>query len=535
LDSTASAIIKRLDQLKSTRSNWDDHFQEVADFVLPRKNNILNKKYPGERRNLQVYDSTAIHASELLGGALHGLMTNPSSIFFELTTGVLEIDDMDDVRLWLQKATRQMHEILNNSNFQTAIHEVYMDQVVFGTGVLFMEEDEDSIISFNSRPISEVYVDENNKDKIDVVFREYEYDTRQLIQEYGEEEISRCLGENNIKNQMDKKHKVINAIFPRSDAKHYTLGSKAMPFASVWVLVDKKKVLKEGGYRVFPAAIPRWVKASGEIYGRSPAMKALPDIKMLNQMKVTTIKGAQKTVDPPILVPDDGYLNPPNMVPGGLNFYRAGSPDKIQPFSTNSRIDFGIELIKQTAQQIREAFFIDQLQLAQAGPQMTATEVVQRTEQAMRLLGPILGRQQNELLRPIIDRMFDIMERRGALPDNIPDVLRGREIRVQYSSLISRAQRASEAQNILRTLEAATPFINANPELMDNFDGDKAVRYISRLFSMPQEIIVNKRDMERIRKQRAAAQQAAMQQQAQSQGAQDVNQLAQAANQAGLT
>lgn len=529
----AKKIVEKLKRFKGERGNFETHWQDVADLVLPRKNDITTRRSPGEKRNLQVYDSTAIHANELLSGALHGLLTNPSTKFFELTTGFTELDDDDNIRLWLQKTTTQMHEILNNSNFQTEIHEVYIDQTTFGTATLFMEEDDETIIRFMSRPIQEIFLDENDKGVVDTVFRAFTWDRRKLVQKFGEEKVLEAYEVPDIRQVREKDHKIIHAILPREDIERAGLGSSSFPFASFWILEQKEFVFSEGGFRVFPAAVPRWTKVSGEKYGRSPSMKSLPDIRMLNSMKLSTIKGAQKTIDPPILVPDDGFLNPPNMRPGGLNYFRAGSGEKMEAFSTNSRIDFGIQLIQQVRESIREGYFIDQLQLTQ-GPQMTATEVVQRTEQAMRLLGPILGRQQNELLRPLIDRLFDIMERKNLLPPNIPEALQGRNIRVQYSSLISRAQRASEVQNILRTIEASTPFIQADPSVMDNFDGDTAARFISRQFGMAQEIVRSKTERKEIREQRAEAEQAAAEAEAQSRNAQDAANLGQAVAQSGI-
>jgi len=529
----AKKIIAKLRKLKSERGNFETHWQDIADLVLPKKNDITVRQFPGVKRNLQVYDSTAIHANELLSGALHGLLTNPSTQFFELTTGFLELDDDDEVRLWLQKVTRQMHEVLNNSNFQTEIHEVYQDQTTFGTATLFMEEDDERIIRFMSRPIQEIFIDENSKGQVDTIIRSFDWDLRKLVQKFGEKKILEAFNAPELKQIKDKQHKIIHAVMPRADAERAKIGAKSFAFASLWVLEGREFVLDEGGFRVFPAAVPRWTKISGERYGRSPSMKALPDIRMMNSMKLSTIKGAQKTIDPPILVPDDGFLNPPNMRPGGLNFFRAGSGEKMEAFTTNSRIDFGIQLIDQVRNSIREAYFIDQLQLAQ-GPQMTATEVIQRTEQAMRLLGPVLGRQQNELLRPMIDRLFDIMERKGLLPDPIPEALQGRDIRVQYSSLISRAQRSSEVQNILRTIEASAPFIQADPAVMDNFDGDVAARIISRQFAMQQEIVRPKAEVEEIRKRRAQAQQAAAEAEAEAQGAQNAALVGQAIGQSGI-
>jgi hypothetical protein len=259
-------------------------------------------------------------------------------------------------------------------------------------------------------------------------------------------------------------------------------------------------MLKESGFNEFPYVIPRWTKISGEVYGRSPAMKALPDIKMVNEMMKATIRAAQKVVDPPLMAPDDGVVMPLRTTPGGINYYRAGTSDRIEPLETRGRIDLGMQLIDTVKIQIRQAFFIDQLQLNE-GPQMTATEVMQRTEEKLRLLGPILGRQHFELLKPMVDRIFGIMLRKKLL--------------LNYSSMIARAQRSSEAENFNRVLGVVAPLAEIQPQVMDIINFDGAVRKIADIFNLPHEMMNRDEDVQAKRQQdqEQMAQQQAQEQQ----------------------
>lgn len=529
-DELAKKLKVRADKLKSMRGTWETHWQEVADFVLTRKATVNRTEFPGSKRNLQVFDATAIQANELLASALHSLLTNPSIHWFELSTGKPEIDNRDDVRLWLQETTRDMHNIINNSNFQSQIHEVYIDLGSFGTSALEMAEDNEKTIRFKAHPIGEFLIDENNRGRVDTVFRVFEWTARQITQEFGEENTTDSVKQA-LKDDPIKRFKVIHSIMPRVDleAMQVSLPSKipkSMKIASVYMIEEGLKVLSVGGFREMPFAVPRWTKATGEIYGRSPATKSLPDIKMLNAMMKTTIKGAQKTVDPPLIMPDDGFIMPIRTLPGGLNFKRAGTQDRIEPLITNARVDFGFQMIELVRRSVRDAFFIDQLQLNE-GPQMTATEVLQRTEEKMRLLGPILGRQQDELLRPMIDRLFAIMLRKRLIGEP-PEVLQNTDLDVQYNSLIARAQRSQEAENIVRTVQTAIPFIEADPGIMDNIDGDLTLRTIAKLRGMPQELLRNEDEVAEIRQQRAEAQQAAVEQEQLNQNAQNAQLIAQA-------
>jgi hypothetical protein len=209
-------------------------------------------------------------------------------------------------------------------------------------------------------------------------------------------------------------------------------------------------------------------------------------------------------------MPDDGVIMPLETVPGGVNYYRAGTNDRIMPIFNDSRVDFGLEILNERRQRIRESFYIDQLQLRNNGPQMTATEVVQRTEERSRLLAPILSRQQNEFLRVIIDRVFAILNRRGMLPE-APEILKGKVVDVKYTSAIAKSQTAGQVQAVYRTMEGIAPFASFDPSVVDNFDSDKACRFIAKATGFPQEIIRNEDEVIKMRESRAEAQQAAAQ------------------------
>jgi hypothetical protein len=506
-------IVAKMGHLKAERSNWETHWQEVADHILPRKNTVIRKQSDGNKRQFILLDNTGMHSNELLAGALHGLLTNPNAMWFEMTTGDFALDNKDNVRMWLQNTVRQMHNVLNNSNFQTEIHELYIDLCSFGTGCMQIEEDEKAVIRFSTKFVADYYIDENSMGTVDQIYREWTWDAAKIVAEFGEEGLPREVVDA-FKKGDETKFKLAHAVYPKSVlGENYTGGMK---YISQYVLPTLKHELKCGEFADFPYVVPRWTKACGEKYGRSPGMNALPEIKVLNKMNETLLIGAQKVVDPPLQLPDDGFILPLITRPGGLNFYRAGTQDFIKPVFNDTRIDFGYQAMEDRRKRVRDTYFIDQLQMQAGGPTMTATEVLQRTEEKMRLLGPMLGRQQAELLRPMIDRVFMLMHQRGMI-DKPPTELQGRRVDVKYSSLIAKSQRVSEAQSILRTIQAAGPFIQMDPAAMDNFDADKAIRVIAGTYGLPQEIIKDQKDVIAVRDSRAKAQQAAQQKQEQAQ------------------
>jgi hypothetical protein len=280
-----------------------------------------------------------------------------------------------------------------------------------------------------------------------------------------------------------------------------------MPFESVYLEYKNANELSVSGFQEFPFVVPRYLKASHEVYGRSPAMTALPDVKMLNEMSKTTIKAAQKQVDPPLLVPDDGFLLPVRTVPGGLNFYRSGTRDRIEPLNIGANNPLGLNMEEQRRTAIRNVFYVDQLMLQQ-GPQMTATEVIQRNEEKMRLLGPVLGRLQSELLKPLIDRAFNILLRREQFPP-APEFLSGQDIEIEYVSPLAKAQKSTELSSITRAIEILGSLANVAP-VFDYVNFDALTKHVAELVGMPQKLL---KLQSQVNAEREAAAQAAEQQQ----------------------
>lgn len=516
-------IIEKLGALKPRRVNFDSIWQDVGDYLIPRKNDIQKTSTPGEPKYVQLLDPAGSTYAELLAGTLHSMLTNPSGYFFGLTSGNDALDQLDSVRLWTQKVVQIMHDVLNNSNFQTEIHEFYLDIVNFGTASMSIDEDPDDVVRFACRPVQEIYIEENSMGIVDSLYRCYKMNCRALVDEFGYDALPEKI-QKQYDDGKDDRHEVIHSIYPSKRA----YGDKKAPFAfiSQYVLVEQKQTLATRGYKDFPYIVARWTKVSGEEYGRGPGEKALPAVKMQQKIMETTIKGAQKTVDPPLQAPDDGFVLPLVTRPGGFNYYRAGSEDRIQPIFNDARVDFGFQMIEIVDRKVRDAFYVDQLKLRD-GPQMTATEVMERSEQSLRFLGPMFGRLQKEKLQPTVERVYNIMQRKGMFPPP-PRELNGIPLKVQYTSVMAMAQRQSQVQNIQRTMQAITPFASADPRMLQIFDGEFMGKHIAQLFNFPQQGIRTKEVLDKMRADEQAQQQAMMQNAQAQQGADTAAKMIQA-------
>jgi len=224
----------------------------------------------------------------------------------------------------------------------------------------------------------------------------------------------------------------------------------------------------------------------------------------------TTIKAAQKQVDPPLLVPDDGFILPVRTVPGGLNFYRSGTRDRIEPLNIGANNPLGLNMEEQRRNAIRNVFYVNQLMMQQ-GPQMTATEVIQRNEEKMRLLGPVLGRLQSELLKPLIDRAFNILLRKNMFKP-APEFLAGRDVEIEYVSPLAKAQKSTELQAIMRGIEIMGSIANVAP-VFDYVNFDKLVRHLMDIVGVPQKVLKPQSQVNAERQQKEQQQQEMMQMQ----------------------
>ena len=502
-------LLSRFDRLQGQRENWETHWQEVADYMQPRKADVTKRRARGDKRMEQVFDSSPIQAVELLAASLHGMLTNPSTPWFTLRFKDEEIENDDEAKLWLEASTDAMYTAFNRSNFQQEIFELYHDLITFGTAAMFIEEDDDDIIKFSTRHINEVFIAENDKGRIDTIYRKFKISARAAIQKFGEA-VSADV-QTKAKKDPYEEIEILHAVYPRSDFNPNKRDKANMPFESVYMEYKNGNELSVGGFREFPFVVPRYLKASNEIYGRSPAMTALPDVKMLNEMSKTTIKAAQKQVDPPLLVPDDGFLLPVRTVPGGLNFYRSGTRDRIEPLNIGANNPLGLNMEQQRRESIRAVFYVNQLMMQQ-GPQMTATEVIQRNEEKMRLLGPVLGRLQSELLKPMIDRCFAILLRNNQFAQ-APEFLSGQDIEIEYVSPLAKAQKSTELSSITRAIEILGSLANVAP-VFDYINFDALVKHVADLVGVPQKVLKLQSQVNAEREQQAqlAEQQAQMQQ-----------------------
>jgi hypothetical protein len=501
----AEKIIQREEKLRSERSNWNQTLQEVSELVLPNRAAFTTTINPADNTHHKVFDTTAIWANEQLAAGLHGFVTPSTQRWLKMDLNNEELMEDDEVVNWLAMASDVAYKYIYqpNSNFVSMSHEMYLDLGCLGTSVMYIEERPSRLspLRFHTFHLAECVFDEDAEGQVNTLYRKFKWSVRKIVEKFPDTAPKKL--HEMVEKGQNEEMEIILCVNPTEDSKKQALG---FAFDSVYVLVAEKVILSNKAFYEFPFAVPRWSKLSGEKMGRSPAMNCLYDIRMINEMSKTVLKSAQKIVDPPLMLPDEGFLMPIKTTPGGLNYYEAGREDRIEPLQTGGDVGLGLEMMNQRREQILRAFYLDSMKLQKENKEMTAYEAAQRTEENMRAMSPMVSRLQNEALDRIIGRTISILGRLQLLPP-APKQIQGLDYRVEYMSPVTRALKMAGMTGIQRMIQVVAPFMEIKPDAADKIDVDQIIDYAASTLDVPVKLIRTDKEVGDIRQQRAAEQQ----------------------------
>ncbi len=490
----ASEIIKHYDSLAQLRSPWEALWQELADYVLPQGGNFLNRQSPVMGRQ-KIFDSTAPLALGQFAAALESVLT-PRAVRWHSLSSAGQEDDRE-----LNTALEELCDHLFNlryrpeAGFANQLHETYLSLGLFGTAVLYVGDLNGTGPIYRARPLSEFFLGEDQYGRIDTVFRHYQLTARQALNEFEPQNLSEnILRAAQNPGQAEKKFDFLHAVFPNPDYNPSQLGLSGWAFSSYHLEKASQSIVRLGGFRTMPYIVSRYLTTSGEIYGRSPAMTVLADIKQVNEMEKTILRAGQKIVDPPLLLPDDDVLSAISLRAGALNYgglSEDGRP-RVLPLEGTGRLNVGLEILNEKRQVINEAFLVKLFHVLLEGPQMTATEVLQRAQEKSELLGPAIGRQQTELLAPIIYRELDIILSYECPPQTL-DLILAKDgwLNIQYDSSVARSQRAEVANQVLRTVDSLALLARHDPKALSLINFPEAAKTIAKALGLPNKLLLS--------------------------------------------
>lgn len=514
----AERLKRRYEALKhdTERTNFEAHWQDVGEVCTTRKMDFVGIRTPGEKRTNKIYDSTGVHSLDLLAAGLHGMATNPASKWFSLRLvkskvqtedgRIIDVNEVPAVQRYLADVEEIMWQRVYQpgTNFTNSLHETYLDIGAFGTAIMFVGQRDDGGLLFEARSLAECLIAENHEGRVDTVFRRSRYTVRQMMQLAKSKDnpdgwdVSARVRDLYREEKFDEPVWVIHAVYPRREREPNMRDSKNMPWASCYFEQETAHELEMSGFPEFPYLCPRWSKYSNETYGRSPGMTALPDIKMLQAMMLTTIKASQKAVDPPMWLRNDGIVGQTRTIPGGINYWKGNPSDGVYTMPVDVRgLPVTLDMMENLRNRIRTTFFVDVLQFT-SDADMTATEVMQRTAERMRLLGPLIGRLESELLGPMVERIFGILNRMQLLPPP-PKEIEEAEFTVEYVSPIATAQKQMASNGIMQAMSVIAGVVGPEGAMMlaqKKINLDKVVDWAWDLFNNPPDLLKDEEDVE---------------------------------------
>ena len=470
-------LYTRFQKAQNRRAPWESVWQECYEYALPQRESVFSKN---QNPISKLFDGTAPDSVDQLAALLLSEVTPPWIRWFNLKAGS-DITDQERIASELDSISDTMHAHFDRSNFALEIHQCYFDLITAGTACLLFEEapiGSSSAFKFTAVPLSEVYLDEGPTGRLDVTFRESRLDENTFKARFPEfaERIQKKRDSDELT------FSVIEAIIP-SPKGGYDYTAFLNPASQHDSLNGTDLVLKEAHFACSPFISFRWLKAPGEVYGRSPVMKTLPDIKTANKVVELILKNASISVTGIWLAEDDGVLNPNNihLVPGAIIPKAVGSKG-LTPLEAPGKFDVSQLMIDDLRKRIRHALLGDRLGEINAG-QMTATEVLERSDEMMRILGATYGRLQTELLTPLIERAIGILRKRGEIPEIFLD---GRLLKIAYQSTRAEKQAQIDANNALLWLSSILKLGEAG---VREVNVSAFVRWLGNKLNVPEEAL----------------------------------------------
>ena len=511
--------LREFAQLQSWRNTFASHWEEVAELVDPSSRNTFyygNFNWPGQKKTDRQVDATGMVALGRFGAICDSLLTPRNQFWHGLAADNAYLMKQRGVRLYFEQLTKVLFKYRYKpiANFSAQNQGIYRSLGAYGTGAVFIDAFDGTVtgergIRYKSIPLGELFLRENHQGLIDGFIRWFRLSAEQAWQKWGHLGTFPEVLIPPLKQNSQMTYNFLHRVVPRTDYDPDRMDAKGKPYASFYLSLEGKCLLSEGGYHSLPIAASRYNQTPGEIYGRSPAMDVLPALKTLNAEKKDSLKIGHRQADPVLLTSDDGIVGE-QLRPGVLN--KGGiSPEGhllVQPLPMGN-YQISEKMMAEEKSLINDVFLVALFQVLTETPQMTATEVIERTNEKGILLAPTVGRQQSEYLGPLIEREINCLYAQGLGPPVPPVVKEARgEYEVVYTSPLSRAMRAQEAAGFIRTVETVKELVNItqDPSLLDPFDFDTAIPAIADIQAVPVSWMASDEQIAQKRQVRAKAQ-----------------------------
>ena len=506
-------LIARWRKLSGDKGRWHSHWDDLARVMLPRRMGFTSTVIEGERRTDDIFDGTPMQAARGLANAIGGMMRPSGTPEISMRADDDALNNIGEVKDWLADSTSRLRDAFSNpkARYLQVAPEIDQDLVVFGTAIEFIGESKNrNNLLFQSLHLKDVTPFFSEDGEVEGLFHKRSKSVRQLADKYGEKALSdstrQCLKDN-----PDKKIDCLHAVIPRMEYKAGAMLARNLPIADLWIEIETKHLIYTSGFHEFPFIVPRWETSSGEDFGRSPGMIALPDSDTLQAMGETILIAGQRAADPPLFAPNDGSFDAINTFPSGISYYDVETAATMRgnpffPLESGTNLPITRDMQLDERQQVFAAFYRNVLNLPVAGPQMTATEIIQRKEEFIREIGPMYGRYDTEKTAPETERAFMVMLRAGGFAP-IPPALQGRNVVFEYDSPVKRIRKQIEAAAARQWAAGMVELGQIKPDALDLINEDELGRFEAEALVIPHRIVNSRETVMAIREARLAAQQ----------------------------
>jgi hypothetical protein len=496
-------------EMQQHRAHWID----CADFIKPRRPRwFVTDRNRGDRRNQKIIDSTASFSHRTLQSGMHAGMTNPARPWLRILTPDPDLNEYETVKLWLHTVTQRMLTIFAQTNLYNVLPIHYGDMGAFATAATAILNDSQDLFRAVNYPIGSYAIACNNRGIVDRFAHEQEMSVAQVVEEYLLDRKTNMIDWTNasqaLKNCWDRgsfndKLQVAWLCTPNADrAPAHYIASKSMPYYGCHFEPGQDRddtFLREEGFNEFPVHVSRWDVTGNDDWGTDcPAMIALGDVKQLQTGERRSGQLLEKFINPPLQAPTHIRNQKASLLPGDITYTDVREGQKgIAPIHELNLQGYDKLEMKQASvrSRIQRAFYEDLfLMLAYSDPTRgvqppTATEIVERKEEKLIALGPVLERTNDELLDPLVDRVFAMMDRAGLIPQ-APEELHNVTLRVEYVSILAQAQKLVGVVGHERFLQNASALVGLVPEVRHKVNWMQAIDDLGDMLGVNPKLIV---------------------------------------------
>lgn len=451
----------RLASMKNERAKIDPILRDIRDFFGPRTARFEGEEVAGgrTRQDQKIFNSGPRYALRTLAGGMQSGITPPMRPWFKLGSPDPEMNEFEPVKYWLADVERIIRDILARSNFYNTVKKGYGSQGLYGTMAMSLEEDSEDIIRAHEFPMGSYYIANSAAGRVNGFAREFMMTTYQMIEKFGLKNVPDHVREAYDKGDYDTWHPVCQFVEPNQYARNGSLLSRDKPYMSLYLNPssnEENAVLGMSGFDYFPILAPRWDVLGEDVYGIGCGEVALGDGKQLQVMEKRKLQGVDQNVRPTMVA--DASMRPARTTfQAGETIYSngliaTGNPGYRRAYEINPMLNEMREEIAVISQRIDEGFYKNLFLMVSEiadQPNITATQINTMREEKLLMLGPVLERENDELLDPVIDIVFDFAQRRGILPPAPPE-LQGMPLKVEYIGILAQAQKAMGVGNIER-------------------------------------------------------------------------------------